>query len=73
MHKEEILMSLDICLFDKNELMLKKYNKIWDKVSNTITKGFGSEHFYNEKFLRIKMNFTDRKYHKNFLNVLTYQ
>ena len=32
----------------KNNELLKKYNKIWDKVSNGIKKGFDSEPLYNE-------------------------
>ena len=32
--------------------MLEKYNKIWDKVSNTIQKWFDSEPIYNEKYLK---------------------
>ena len=34
----------------KDDELLKKYNKIWDKVSNSI-KGFDSEQAYNEKYL----------------------
>ena len=34
--------------------LLEKYNKIWDKVSNTIKKQFDSEPVYNEKYLKIK-------------------
>ena len=30
--------------------LLKKYNKIWDKVSNTIKKGFDNELVNNKHF-----------------------
>ena len=32
----------------KNEELLETYNEIWDKVSNTIKKGFDSEPIYNQ-------------------------
>ena len=35
--------------------MLEKYNEIWDKVSNTIKKGFDSEPVYNKKYVRTKI------------------
>ena len=34
--------------------MLEKYNKIWEKDSNTIKKGLDIEPVYNEKYLRTK-------------------
>ena len=39
----------------KNEEFLKKYNEIWDKVSNTIEQGFDSESVYNELYLKTKI------------------
>ena len=35
--------------------MLEKYNGIWDKVNNTIKKGFCSEPVYNEKYVTNKI------------------
>ena len=35
----------------KNDEFLEKYYEIWDRVSNSITKGFDSEPVYNEKYL----------------------
>ena len=35
--------------------MLEKYNEIWDRISNTIKKGFDSEPVYNEKYLKTKV------------------
>ena len=34
----------------KNDIQLEKYNETWYKVSNTIKKGFDSEHVYNETY-----------------------
>ena len=31
----------------KDDPLLEKYNKIWDKVSNSIKKGFDNESVYN--------------------------
>ena len=35
--------------------LLKKYNNIWDKVSNLIKKGSDSKPFYTKKYLKAKM------------------
>ena len=40
--------------FTKNDELLEKYNEIWDKVNNTIKKGFDSEPAYDEKYFRTK-------------------
>ena len=39
----------------KIDELLEKYNEIWDKVNNTIKKGFDGEPVYNEKYLRTKI------------------
>ena len=61
---------------------LKKYNKIWKKVKNTINKEFGSDLVYNKKYLKAKIksfnikistNFHNNEYQKNILIVFTYQ
>ena len=36
----------------KNEELIGKYNEIWDKVSNSMKKGFDSEPAYNEKYTK---------------------
>ena len=36
----------------KDYELLKKYSKIWDKVSNSMRKGFDSTPVYNEKYLK---------------------
>ena len=40
-----------ISFFIKNDGLLEKYTEIWDNVSNSIKKGFGSQLVYNEKHL----------------------
>ena len=42
-----------ICIEDDE--LLKKYNDIWNKVSNSIKKEFGSKPIFKEKFLKIKL------------------
>ena len=39
----------------ENEELLEKHNNIWDKVSNTIKKGFDSEPVWNETYLTTKI------------------
>ena len=48
-------MKLNMSFSIQNNELLEKYNEIWDKVSNTIKKGFDSEPVYNEKYLRTKV------------------
>lgn len=50
-----VLMKPNICLFIKDEELLETYNKIWDRVSNLMKKGFDSETLYNEKYLKTKL------------------
>ena len=46
--------------------MLEKYNKIWDKVSNSIKTGFDNELPYNEKCLTIKIKSYEFEFKANF-------
>ena len=39
----------------RDDKLLEKYNKIWDKVSNSIKKVFGSEPVSNENYLKAKV------------------
>ena len=39
----------------QDENLSKKYNKIWEKVSNTIKKGFDSERVLNSKYFETKI------------------
>ena len=40
----------------KDDEFLEKYNTIWDKVSNSIERGFDSKPIYNQKCLKSKMD-----------------
>ena len=40
----------------RDDELLKKYNKMWNKVSNSIKKEFDSEPVYNKKYLKSKKN-----------------
>ena len=48
--------------------LLKKYNKIWEKVKNSIKKEFDSEPAYNEKYIKAKIKPYSRKTKTNFHN-----
>ena len=52
-------------LLIKDDELLEKHNKIWDKVSNTTKKEFESQHVYNEKYLKTKINFYEGKINTN--------
>ena len=69
----------------KDDELLKKYNEIWGKVSQSIKKKFDSEPVYDEKYLKAKTksykgkiitnqtNLIILKYQKKNLNVFVYQ
>ena len=50
----------------KDNKLLEKYNKIWDKVRKVIKKGFDSEPVYNEKYIKTKIKSYEGKINKNF-------
>ena len=50
----------------KDDELLVKYNKIWDKVSNNMKKGFDREPIYNEKYLKTKTIFKEANINTNF-------
>ena len=52
----------------KHDQLLKKSNKIWKKVKNTIDKEFNSEPVYNEKYLKAKIKSYNGKINTNFQN-----
>ena len=57
-------------IFVKNDELLKKYNKIWDKKSNSIKKGFDIEPVYNKKYSKTQIySYEDNimEYLKKFL------
>ena len=39
----------------EDDELMKKYNNIWNKVSNSVKKEFDSEPIYNKKFLKTKI------------------
>ena len=51
-------------LFNDKEL-LKKYNEIWDKISNLLKRGFDREQVYDNK-LKIKIKIYDKRININF-------
>ena len=52
----------------KNDELLEKYNKIWEKVKNGIKKEFDSEPVYKEKYLKAKIKSYNGKINTNFHN-----
>ena len=47
----------------KDDELLEKYNEIWEKVSNSIKRGFDREPVYNWKYLK-------KKYHEEKINII---
>ena len=45
----------------KNNALLEKYNKIWEKNKNNIKKEFDGKPVYNDKYLRAKLKSYKRK------------
>ena len=52
----------------KDDELLKKYNKVWKKVKNTINKEFNSKPVYNEKYPKGKIKSYNGKINTNFHN-----
>ena len=40
----------------RDEVLIEKYNEIWDKIKNLFKKEFDSEPMYNDKYIKTKMN-----------------
>ena len=51
----------------RDDELLEKYNKIWNKVSNSTKKGFDSEPVYHEKYLKTKVKSYEGELNVNFL------
>ena len=49
-----------------DDILLEKYNEIWDNISITVKRRFDSEHVYNEKYLKTKIKSYERKVNPNF-------
>ena len=47
-------MKLNMSFLIKNDKLLKRYEGIWEKVSNVIKKRFDSEPVYKDKYLKLK-------------------
>ena len=52
-------------LLINDEELLKKYNKIQDKVKNLFKKEFNSETVYNDKYIKIKINLYNANFYGN--------
>ena len=52
--------------FIKADELLEKYNKIWNKVNNSVKKGSDSELVYKTKYLKIKIKSYEGKINTNF-------
>ena len=63
---EEILLKLNMSVLIKDNILLEKYNEIWDNVSIIVKRGFDSEPVYNEKYLKTKIKSYEGKVNPNF-------
>ena len=52
----------------KDDKLLKKHNKTWKNVKNTIYKEFDSDPVYNKKYLKAKIKSYNGKINTNFHN-----
>ena len=50
----------------KDDSLFKRYNKIWNKVNNSIKKGFASKPVYNDKYFKTKTKTYESKVSTNF-------
>ena len=50
----------------KDEKILKKYSKIWNKIKSLIKKEWNSEPVYNDKYVKIKIKTYNNKVYTNF-------
>ena len=48
----------------KDEKLLGKYNKIWEKAGNIIKQEFDSNHAYNKKYIKTEIK-SSKNFHKN--------
>ena len=55
---------MNLLVHDKK--LLKKYNEIWNKISNLFKKGFDSEPVYNAKYIKTKIKIYNNRVYTNF-------
>ena len=53
-------------LLIKDDHLLKRYNKIWNKINSSIEKGFTSKHVYNDKYFKTNIKTYEDKINTNF-------
>ena len=46
--------------------LLKKFNKIWYKISNLLIEGFDSEPVYDNKYIKAKIKIDNNRTNTNF-------
>ena len=54
--------------FIKNDKLLEKHNKIWEKIKNITNKELDSKPVYHEKYLKAKIKSYNGKINTNFRN-----
>ena len=66
---EETLMKLNAYLFlMKDNKLLEKHNKVWEKVKSSLKKEFDSEPVCNGKYLNVKIKSYKQKINTNIVN-----
>lgn len=55
-----------VSFFIKNDVLLEKYSKIWNKVSNTVKEGFDSKPVFSRKYLKTKTKSSENKVSTSF-------
>ena len=63
---EEILLKLNMSVLIRDNILLEKYNEIWDNVSIAVKRQFAGEPVYNEKYLKTKIKSYEGKVNPNF-------
>ena len=57
----------------KHDELLEKYNKMWDRLSNSIKKRFDSEPIFNEKYIKNKLKSLWKYNQHNFFKMVECQ
>lgn len=55
-------------LWDQNDWTVRKFNGVWNNVSNIIEKAFNTQLGFEEKYLKIKINYYNSKSNTRFFN-----